>query len=83
MAKRNPLLESVLEHLNQAYSLVGKRNRYVHNGIVRKTSQKFCFLKSGKEFEETEIVAELKEVCLFIEKLLQEIQRKIPIPPLS
>ena len=80
MAEENPQLASIINQLKKANTLVSTRNRYAHNGIGRKSNGKFVFLNSGIELEESQIIRELDDASQVIERLLPEINSKIPPP---
>jgi hypothetical protein len=83
IAQENAKLGSVLEQLNQANDLLPIRKQYVHHGLGKRANGNFCFLKSGDEVQESEIIAQLKSASQQIEKLVLEIDKKIPMPQSS
>jgi hypothetical protein len=60
IAKRNDSrLASIRELLTQADALLKVRKKYVHHGLAGQANGNFCFLKSGEEVQESEIIAQL------------------------
>jgi len=77
----NAMLDSVMPQLKKTNELLQIRKRYVHWSCARRTSDhKWAFLKSGNETSEAEIIQQLKQAADDIEKVIAEIQNKIPTP---
>lgn len=78
VAQEKPQLSLILDQLNQATGLVEIRNTYLHNGIGSNAAGQFIFLKTGKELDPTQLIMELRAASELSERLLFEINSKIP-----
>jgi hypothetical protein len=77
----NAMLDSVMPQLKAANDLVEVRSRYVHWGCARRVSDRqWVFLKSGEETSEPKIIQQLKDASDDIEKIILEIEQRIPRP---
>ena len=78
LAKENRQLASIQDHLTQANGLLETRNKYLHNGIGRNSRGQFFFLKSGEELEDSRMISELQAASELTERLILEINTRIP-----
>ena len=81
IADSNPQLGLVNTQLRKAVELAKVRKKYLHGGFSRRiTDNKWVFLKTGDEISELQILQDLKSASTDIEKLIAEMQAKIPTP---
>jgi hypothetical protein len=78
LAKSNPQLACIQDHLDQADGLSKIRKRYVHNGIGVIPDGRFVFMDTGVTIEESQMVDELDTASTLAESLFSEINKKVP-----